>query len=128
VERVPGNQRTKLVMCFVWKWELNINAFHISWQIVSTFIEDGEQYPTAIAADYAYHNTICVTSRPSADKSSTANGHVTIYSHGGQLQGKYEVGVNPSLIDFGYVMVYEWIKGKHSTPTLKNKKSDESVK
>lgn len=81
------------------------SKYDILTNTVSTFIEDGEQYPTAIATDYAYHNTICVTSRPSADKSSTANGHVTIYSHGGQLQGKYEVGVNPSLIDFGYVMV-----------------------
>lgn len=81
------------------------SKYDILTNTVSTFVEDGEQYPTAIAADYAFRNTICVTSRPLADKNSTANGHVTIYDHEGQLQGKYEVGVNPSLIDFGYVMV-----------------------
>lgn len=83
------------------------SKYNIETNTVSTFIEDGEKYPTAIAADDAYRNTICVTSRPSADQNSTANGHVAIYDHEGQLQGKYEVGVNPSLIGFGYVMVYE---------------------
>ena len=63
------------------------SKYDIVTNTVSTFIEDGEQYPTAIAADYAYHNTICVTSRPSADKSSTANGHVTIYGPKASCKG-----------------------------------------
>lgn len=79
------------------------SKYNIITDAVSTFVEDGEKYPTAIAADYAYRNTICVTSRPSANKNSTENGHVTIYDLNGNIQGKYEVGVNPSFIGFGYV-------------------------
>ena len=79
------------------------SKYNIITDAVSTFVEDGEKYPTAIAADYAYRNTICVTSRPSANINSTENGYVTIYDLNGNIQGKYEVGVNPSFIGFGYI-------------------------
>lgn len=79
------------------------SRYNILTDSVSPFVEDGEQYPTAIAADYVWHNTICVTSRPTANKNGTENGHITIYDANGNLLGKYEAGVNPSLIGFGYV-------------------------
>lgn len=79
------------------------SRYNIKTDSVSPFVEDGEQYPTAIAADYGWRNTVCVTSRPTADKNGTENGHVTIYDANGNLLGKYETGVNPSLIGFGYV-------------------------
>lgn len=79
------------------------SRYNILTDAVSPFVEDGEQYPTAIAADYVWHKTICVTSRPTVNKNGAENGHVTIYDHEGNLLGKYEAGVNPSLIGFGYV-------------------------
>ena len=80
------------------------SRYNILTDAVSTFVEDGEKYPTAIAAGGVNHNTICVTSRPSANMNDTGNGHVTIYDSKGNLLEKYEVGVNPSLIGFGYIL------------------------